>query len=150
MSRFDVLIPLVLAVFTGALVAIQSLWNGIAGRQIGAVSTGLSSMVAGGAVALVLIGIQFARQGVPDGFRGSLGFLVGAGMLGVIILTGIAFAVQRIGVTAGLAGVIFGQLLFAFVLDTLGVGGTRIPLEPQRILGVALLGLALYLLLPRA
>lgn len=142
-------IPLLLAIGTGALVAIQSVWNGIASRQIGALNTGLSSMIAGGTVALVLLAVSFSRQGVPDGLRPSAGFVIGAGILGVVILTGIAFSVQRVGVTAGLAGVIFGQLLLAFLLDLFGVGGPAVRLEIRRVIGLALLGVAVFLLLPR-
>jgi uncharacterized membrane protein YdcZ (DUF606 family) len=57
--------------------------------------------------------------------------------------------VQRVGVTAGLAGVILGQLLVAFVIDLLGWGGTTVPFELRRVIGLALLGVALYLVLPR-
>jgi bacterial/archaeal transporter family-2 protein len=139
--------PIVLALVTGALIAIQSSWNGIAGKQLGAINTGLLSLAAGGFVAIIIL---LVKRGVAsDALRSSGWYVVGAGVLGIIILASISFVVQRVGVTAGLAGVILGQLLVAFVIDLLGWGGTTVPFELRRVIGLALLGVALYLVLPR-
>jgi bacterial/archaeal transporter family-2 protein len=139
---------IVLALATGALIAIQSSWNGLAGKQLGAINTGLLSLVAGGFVSLVVLVIK--RGVTSETLRSSVWYVVGAGVLGIVILASISFVVQRAGVTAGLAGVILGQLLVAFLIDTFGWGGTPIPIETRRVIGLLLLGLAVYLVLPRA
>jgi bacterial/archaeal transporter family-2 protein len=139
---------IVLALLTGALIAVQSSWNGVAAKQFGAINTGLLSLAAGGLVAMVILAI---KRGVPsDALRSSAWYVIGAGVLGIVILAGISFVVQRVGVTAGLAGVILGQLFVAFLIDTLGWGGTAIPLETRRVIGLLLLSVAVYLVLPRA
>jgi uncharacterized membrane protein YdcZ (DUF606 family) len=52
---------------------------------------------------------------------------------------------------AGNMAIVFGQIAVAVVIDTLGLGGyDPIPLQPVRILGVILLGVGLYLALPRS
>lgn len=141
------LFPIVLALATGALIAIQSSWNGIAGKQLGAINTGLLSLAAGGLVAIIILLIR--RGVVSDALRSSVWYVIGAGVLGIVILASISFVVQRVGVTAGLAGLILGQLLVAFLIDTFGWGGTPIPVETKRVIGLLLLGVAVYLVLPR-
>jgi bacterial/archaeal transporter family-2 protein len=137
----------ILALVTGALIAVQSSWNGIAGKNLGAINTGLLSLVAGGSVAFIIL---LVKRGVAsDALRSSLWYGVGAGVLGIVILASISYVVQRVGVTAGLAGVILGQLLVAFLIDTFGWGGAPIPIETRRVAGLLLLGVAIYLVLPR-
>jgi bacterial/archaeal transporter family-2 protein len=139
---------IVLSLAIGALIAVQSSWNGVAGKQLGPINTGLLSLAAGGLIAIIVLLIK--RGVAADGLRSSAWYVVGAGVLGIVILAGISFTVQRVGVTAGLAGVILGQLLVAFLIDSFGWGGTVVPVETRRIIGLALLGVALYLVLPRS
>ena len=83
-------------------------------------------------------------------FMAILGLLF-MGILGVLIITGISFSLQRAGVAAGLAGVILGQLALSTVIDAIGLGGAEpIPLTTARILGLGIAGVGVYLLLPKA
>jgi bacterial/archaeal transporter family-2 protein len=142
------LFSIFIALGAGALVAVQTALLNVAGKNIGAINTGLLSLVTGGVVALTVVlikrGVDLAQ------LRTSIWYVVGAGSLGILILTGISFVIQRVGVTAGLAGVILGQLLIAFLIDTFGWGGAAIPFELKRVIGLALLSVGLYLVLPRA
>jgi bacterial/archaeal transporter family-2 protein len=138
---------IILSLGIGALIAIQSSWNGVAGRQLGAINTGLLSLAAGGLVALAIL---LVKRGIAaEALRSSVWYVVGAGVLGILILAGISFTVQRVGVTAGLAGVILGQLLVAFLIDTFGWGGAAIPFDIKRVFGLLLLAVGVYLVLPR-
>ena len=81
--------------------------------------------------------------------------LIGAtalsGLLGILIITGISFSLQRAGVAAGLAGVIFGQLVLSTMIDLIGIGGVEpIPLTWMRVLGLLAMGVGVYLLLPKS
>jgi bacterial/archaeal transporter family-2 protein len=138
---------IVLALLAGALVAVQSALLNIAGKQIGAINTGLLSLSVGGLVAIVIL---FIKRGLElEQLRTSGWYVLLAGSMGIVILTSIAFVVQRIGVTAGLAGLILAQLVVAFLIDTFGWGGPAIPFELRRVLGLALLAVGVYLVLPR-
>lgn len=80
--------------------------------------------------------------------------LIGAtalsGLLGILIITGISFSLQRAGIAAGLASVIFGQLLISILIDSFGIGGADpIPLTMTRVLGLLVTGFGVYLLLPK-
>ena len=79
-----------------------------------------------------------------------IGATAASGLLGIMIITGISFSLQRAGVAAGLAGVIFGQLILSAVIDNFGIGGANpIPLTLTRILGLLVTGFGVYLLLPK-
>jgi uncharacterized membrane protein YdcZ (DUF606 family) len=79
-----------------------------------------------------------------------IGFTALSGFLGVLIITGISFSLQRAGVAAGLAGVIFGQLVLSTLIDSLGIGGVEpIPFTVARAAGLLSAGFGVYLLLPK-
>jgi bacterial/archaeal transporter family-2 protein len=136
-----------LALLAGALVAVQTALLNVAGKQLGAINTGLLSLSVGGLVAVVIL---FFKRGLEfEQLRTSGWYVLLAGSMGIVILTSIAFVVQRIGVTAGLAGLILAQLIVAFLIDTFGWGGAAIPFELRRVFGLALLAVGVYLVLPR-
>ncbi len=148
MQLFSILI----ALGAGALVAVQGGLLNIAGKQLGAINTGLLSLVTGGGVAVAVLLVKRGLDPVgfnPEQLRTSIWYVLGAGSLGIFILTGISFVIQRVGVTAGLTGVILGQLLVSFLIDTFGWGGAAIPFELRRVIGLALLIVGAYLVLPR-
>jgi bacterial/archaeal transporter family-2 protein len=69
------------------------------------------------------------------------------GILGAIWVTVAIVAVPKVGTALTIAAVIFGQLVGAAVLDTIGLLGVpRIPLSPWRIAGAALLFLGVLMM----
>ena len=141
-----------LALFTGFAITVQATLTSRAGAIIGDLQTGLLTSVFGGSLGLVLaLGWYLIR---PDSWRltgTAVVMLAVAGSLGLLIISGISFSLQRVGVAAGLAGLIFGQLMLSIVIDTSGVGGVEpIPLTLPRVLGLAAMAVGVYLLLPKA
>ena len=54
------------------------------------------------------------------------------------------------GVVTGLAAVIVGQMFVAIIVDTFGLaGGQPIPISWVRVVGLALLALSTWMILPR-
>lgn len=146
------LIGALAATATGLAIGIQSTLSSRIGPLIGNVRTGLMMNLIGGTLAgMIVFGIVL-RQGtgilhIP---RGALVMLIVAGALGIAIITGIAFSFQRIGVAAGLASLILGQLTVSIIADTTGFGGVEpIPLTPSRMIGAVVMLVAVYLMLPR-
>ncbi len=140
------------AVVTGIFIGTQATLSGRIGEMIGPVPTGLFMNLMGGAIAGVLLLILRVSQGaeawqVPGR---ALSMLILGGALGVVIIMGVSFSIQRTGVTAGIAALILGQLLVSTIVDATGWGGAEpIPLSGQRILGLVVMAFAVYLLLPR-
>jgi bacterial/archaeal transporter family-2 protein len=142
------------ALLSGLAIGLQVTLNGLTGRVIGARNTGLLVNAAGGLIALLLIlALTLIRQGIAWSQITRLTWMqVGlAGLLGIGIIMGISFAMPRVGIAAGLASVLLGQLAFAIVVDTLGLGGgSPIPLNLSRLAGLLLVLVGAWLLLPKS
>ena len=140
------------ALFTGIFIGIQSLLSGKAGNLIGPVNTGFWTNFLGGSLAgMIILGITLAKGFDVVGItRPAFGMVLISGTLGIMIIMGISFSISRAGVAAGLAAVIWGQLLFGVISDTYGWGGLEpIPLDLRRVIGLVLMMISVLLLMPR-
>lgn len=142
-----------LASLTGMAIAVQSTISSRVGAQIGDIRTGILTNLMGGLIAGGMMLFWLLREG-PESWKVPpvvVGFTLVSGFLGVLIITGISFSLQRAGVAAGLAGVIFGQLVISTLIDSLGIGGVEpIPFSMARGIGLLATGLGVYLLLPKS
>jgi transporter family-2 protein len=140
------------ALFTGLAITLQSTITSRAGALIGDTRTGLWTNFLGGLLAGVFLLFSLSRQGfiawkIPPNL---IALISVSGFLGIIIISGISFSLQRTGVAAGLATIILGQLAFSVLIDHLGIGAAgAIPFSVQRFLGLCVFGVGVYLLLPR-
>lgn len=151
--RLSIITGAIIALLTGVAIATQSTITSRVGAQLGDVRTGVLTNTMGGLIAGSMMLVWILSEG-PVTWRVPLP-LLGAtalsGLLGILIITGISFSLQRAGVAAGLASVILGQLLLSTIIDTVGLGGVDpIPLTISRIGGLLLTGFGVYLLLPKS
>jgi transporter family-2 protein len=148
-----VVVGVLAALCTGIAIGAQSTLSSRSGLSIGPIRTGLLTNLVGGVAALLALGFTWLRPSAEEGNLSApvVVMLVASGLLGVFIIMGVAFALQQTGVTAGLATIILGQLLVSTVVDATGWGGAvPIPFSLRRLLGLLVMAVALYLLLPRA
>lgn len=147
-----VVLALGIAVLCGLAIGVQSTLIGTSGRTVGAVLTGLLVNFSAGSAAFLVLTALRARQGgttfsavrVPE-----LAVIVIAGLFGLAIITGIAYALPKTGMAAGLAAIIAGQMAVGVVVDTFGLaGGEAIPLSLARLGGLGLLALGTWAILP--
>lgn len=150
--KLSIITGALVALLTGIAIAVQSTVTSRVGGIIGDIRTGILTNTMGGIVAGSLMLVWFLREG-PQVWKVPpivIGVTALSGILGVFIITGISFSLQRAGVAAGLASVILGQLALSFIIDALGIGGVEpIPISATRILGIVVAGFGVYLLLPR-
>lgn len=144
---------LIVALFSGLAIGIQSSLIGAAGKNIGAILTGLLVNAFAGAAAGFILAVVYVRQG-HSAFAAiqspTIAGIAAAGILGVGIIAGIAYALPKIGVAAGLSMIITGQMALGVVVDTFGlVDGQPIPLNWARIGGLGLLVLGTWLIVPK-
>jgi transporter family-2 protein len=140
------------ALITGIAIGIQGYFSGKAGSLIGPVNTGFWTNFLGGMLAglLILVLSLFVGPQFKTISRPAFIMNLVSGALGIIIIMGISFSISRAGMAAGLAAVIFGQFIFGAIADSVGLGGIqRIPLDLQRIIGLALMAFSVFLLLPK-
>ena len=152
--NYRIISAVIAAIATGIAIASQSSISGRVGGMIGPVETGLLVNAMGGMIALLtVIGLMaagvFSIQGHPTGRILALTGIAGA--LGILIIVGVSFSVQRVGVTAGLASIIIAQLVVGVIADALGVtGGAPVAVDLRRLAGVAAMALGVWLLVPQA
>ncbi len=148
----SLLIGALATLFTGAAIGIQATLNSRIGAVISPIRTGLWMNFVGGAIAAVII-LFFVRGSGASAKISSpiLIMLAIAGALGIIVITGVSFSLARTGLAAGLGGMFLGQLLVGLIVDTFGWGVTAaIPITSSRIIGLLLMAISVYILLPRA
>ena len=147
----SILPALIVALLSGLAIGAQSSLNSAAGKITGATLTGLLVNFLGGAAAGLLLVVVYVRQGKAT-FSAiqapMLGIIVVSGLLGIGIIAGIAYALPKIGIAAGLSTIIAGQMAVAVLVDTFGLaGGQPIPLNWARIGGLGLLALGTWAIL---
>ena len=149
----SILPALIVALLSGLAIGAQSSLNSAAGKITGATLTGLLVNFLGGAAAGLLLVVVYVRQGKAT-FSAiqapTLGIIVVSGLLGIGIIAGIAYALPKIGIAAGLSTIIAGQMAVAILVDTFGLaGGQPIPLNWARIGGLGLLALGTWAILTK-
>jgi transporter family-2 protein len=148
------LVPsIIVALICGLAIGLQTSLNSAAGRNVGAILTGLLVNFMGGVISGLILIVIFARQG-RTAFAAiqapTLGMVTAAGLLGILIIAGVAFALPKIGVAAGISTIIAGQMSVAVVVDTFGLaGGDPIPFNAWRIVGLGLLAMGTWAILHR-
>jgi bacterial/archaeal transporter family-2 protein len=153
MMQKSIGIALAVAVLSGLGIGVQAALNSAAGKIMGATLTGLLVNFSGGAAAGVVLALIYLRQG-NGGFANLnptvMGIIFISGLLGIGIITGVAYAFPKTGVAAGSAAIIASQMVVAFTVDTMGLtGGQPIPLSWMRLAGIGLLALGTWAILPK-
>ena len=69
-----------------------------------------------------------------------------AGFFGLVVLSAISYIIPRVGVATSIIAVVAGQLAVGTFLDQYGLLGAGVrPLEPTRVLGLAVVMLGVWL-----
>lgn len=147
-----ILIGTLIAILTGTLIATQATFSTRGGHLIGPIRTGVLTNLGSGLFALIFIVVTIVWRttewrNLPQATTGMLLF---SGGLGILIVIGVSFSLKYTGVTAGTAAIILGQLLVSTIVDATGLSGqTPIPVDWRRIVGLVVMGFAVFLLVPR-
>ncbi len=151
--KLSIITGALVALLTGIAIATQSTLTSRVGGVIGDVRTGILTNALGGVAAGTLMLIWLLREG-PQTWKVPpvvIGVTALSGILGVLIITGISFSLQRAGIAAGLASVILGQLALSFIIDSIGIGVAEpIPVSISRVVGLLASGVGVFLLLPKS
>ena len=137
---------------TGIAIGLQTYLSGRAGSIVGPINTGLWTNFLGGILAgLVILVVRFLGMETNSNLtHNALVIIILSGALGILIITGVAYSINLAGVTAGIAAMFLGQMVLSAVADTMGWGGIEpIPLDFRRIIGLIIMCISVFLLLPR-
>jgi transporter family-2 protein len=148
-----ILTALAIALCSGLAIGVQSSLISAAGKNTGATLTGLLVNAFAGTGAGLILVAMYVRDG-NNVFLAihtpALGVMAVAGLLGIGVISGLAYALPKIGVAAGLSMIITGQMLVGVLVDTMGLlDGQPIPLNWARIGGLGLLALGTWVIVPK-
>lgn len=135
MNKF---IPFIIAAAAGALMAVQGTFNSILSKFIGLLEGTLSVHIIGTIIAGILVFFwgngHFGKASqVP--WYGWLG-----GVIGVLIILGVAVSIPKLGVGMATTAIIAAQLLTAYFIDHFGLFGMeQIPFTLWKLLGIVLI-----------
>lgn len=134
------------ALAAGAAVGFQNPLAALMGQRVGLLQSAFIIHLGGAAVAASLLAV------VPGGRLAAWHtvpwYALGAGALGVVLVTGISYTIPRIGVAATVGVLLTAQLAIAAWLDHHGWLGASIrAFDAGRLLGLVLLLLGAWLVL---
>lgn len=141
----------IVAGVTGMLFGGITTMEGYVSRSVGAINASLIEHAFAAMVAVPAVIFLFMRGTLTwEGTKSILPISAVAGLMVIVGVAGVAYAMPRVGVAAGNMAMLFGQMAVAVVIDMIGVGGyDKVPLTLPRILGLVLMVVGVYLVLPR-
>lgn len=141
--------PLILAVIVGLLggvaVALQGPLASLMSQYVGTMGSVFIIHLGGALMAgVVLLVIGGGNLGA---WRGVPWYALGAGVLGLVVLSSVSYTIPRIGAAATVTLIVVAQLILSTLLDHFGLLGTSVrPIDMSRTLGVAVLLLGTWLM----
>jgi len=141
----------VVAVITGSVFGVVTAIEGNIARTVGAINASLLEHSIAGLIAIpAILFIIFSGRLEWGTAKSVLPMSAVVGVLVLIAVAGVAFAMPRIGVTTGNMLIVLGQMVIVVLIDTYGIAGyTKVPLSLPRIAGLLLMVGGIFLVLPR-
>lgn len=138
------------AVAGGVGVAFQASVNSILGQRIGVIETALLSGVVTSVLLVAAMVVVRRGGGGLGGLAHAPAWLWLGGIGGTIAVSAVSYAPARIGVFATLVVFLGGQLVAAFLIDSLGLlGAERSSVTVARVAGLILVATGSLLVLRR-
>lgn len=126
------------SLLAGIIIAIQGAMNTRVGEKVGFWLT--NSFVHGSGFIVSFIIYLFIRDGHMGQFQSvNKGYMIG-GALGVLIVFSVMQGMGRLGTAYSIVFVLVAQLIFALVIDSLGLFGvTKTPLQWNKVAGIGVM-----------
>lgn len=141
----------VVAVITGGVFGVVTALEGNIARTVGAINASLLEHAIAGFISIpAILIIIFSGRLAWSSAKSVLPLSAVVAVLVLVAVAGVAYAMPRMGVTAGNMAIILGQMAVVVLIDTLGLAGySKVPLSFPRIAGLLLMVGGIYLVLPR-
>lgn len=134
----------VIALIGGVTICFQSLFSGVMGSKVGVFESVFIVHAGGMLIAGVIVALL--RGGNLGAWNTAPWYTLTAGLLGVVIVASISYAVPRIGLASTLTWTIVAQLTFGAILDHFGLlGAVQRSFDPPRIVGLLALAIGTWL-----
>jgi len=142
------MLPLVLAFFSGVLMAIQGSLNTALSKVIGLLEATFVVQLTGTILVMFLLFVGNMGKGNLYLWQEAPWYSWLGGIVGVAIIYLVAASIPSVGVANATTAIIVGQVLTAIIIDHIGgFGLDRAVCSPKQLLGLALLAVGARLLL---
>ncbi|WP_371369634.1 hypothetical protein SRRS_27200 [Sporomusa rhizae] len=142
------MLPLVLALVSGVLMAVQGSLNTALSKVIGLLEATFFVHITGTILAVILLFFFKMGKGNLYAWQDAPWYSWLGGFIGVAIIYLVAASIPGVGVANATTAIIVGQVLTAIIIDHFGgFGLERMSCSPQQIFGLVLLAIGAKLLL---
>lgn len=142
------ILPLVLALISGVIMAVQGSVNASLSKTIGLLEATFVVQLTGTILVIILLFMFNMGKGNLLAWQNAPWYSWLGGILGVGIIYLVAASIPRVGVANATTAIIVGQVLTAIVIDYCGgFGLERMTCSPTQLFGLVLLAIGAKLLL---
>ncbi|NDJ78813.1 MAG: DMT family transporter [Chloroflexi bacterium] len=140
-----IMIVLIVGLIGGLAVGLQQPLSSLLAGRMGMME-GVFIIQLGGVIGSGLF--VLARRGGGLGtWRESPWYALGAGLLSLVIIGAVSYAIPRVGAVTSTFLIVAGQLIASVVIDHYGLFETTVrPLDPSRLLGIGVLFAGIWLI----
>ncbi|QDR80898.1 DMT family transporter [Sporomusa termitida] len=142
------MLPLVLALISGVLMAVQGSLNALLSKAVGLLEATFVVQLTGAILVMILLFVFNLGKGNLYAWQAAPWYSWLGGIIGVGIIYLVAASIPSVGVANATTAIIVGQVLTAIIIDHFGgFGLERSACSPQQLLGLVLLAVGAKLLL---
>ncbi|SDE61651.1 hypothetical protein SPACI_030350 [Sporomusa acidovorans DSM 3132] len=142
------MLPLLLALISGVLMAVQGSLNTGLSKAIGLLEATFIVHFTGTVLVMILLFLFSMGKGNWNAWQAAPWYSWLGGVVGVAIIYLVAASIPQVGVANATTAIIVGQVLTAILIDHFGgFGLDRVACSPQQIGGLILLAVGARLLL---
>lgn len=126
------------SILAGTIVSVQNVFSARVSDKLGMWETTLVVHIIGLIFALIMV-FAFGNGNLRNVSELNKVYLLG-GVLGVLIIFGVANGVTLLGASLSISLMVIAQLFFATIIDTFGLFGTeKIPFDMTKLIGLAIM-----------
>lgn len=141
-------LPLAMAAVAGVIMAIQGSMNSALGKVVGVWEATFIVHLIGLLFVVIVLFLFRVGSGNLSDFTQAPWYVYFGGILGVLIIYGVAMTMPKIGVAPATTAIIFGQVITASLVDHFGLFGLeKIPFSYWTLLGTLLMAGGAWMLL---
>lgn len=142
----SIAVAIMIGLIGGIAVGFQNPLASLMGQRVGFIESAFIIHL-GGTLAAGLV-VAFIGGGQLGAWRSVPWYALGAGLLGVIFISSLTFAIPRIGVAGTVSLIVMAQLIIGGILDHYGLlGAPLLSLDVSRVAGMGLLFVGTWLIL---
>jgi transporter family-2 protein len=141
-----IIIVILVGLIGGMAVGLQGPLASMIGQRLGMLES-IFIIHIGGAI-FSAIPLLLARGGKLSEWPNVPWYALGAGVLGLVVLGAINYAIPRSGATTTVILVVIGQIMVSLLIDHFGLFGTEVrPIDVGRLLGIGVVCFGVWLVI---